>query len=166
MGRFTSVIARTWLAEQQYGWRFAPHIGTFSLPYVYAKTMLYAAGADELRSQERTHIYGLAEVMLCKPDGDLLYFIENFPKDSNSTNSASIGLSNAAVRAPSVSRILLYDTLRAAIADGDYDQMEKVHVHRVVRHLGIPDGVASKIEEVALKEMELGKRKAALLRRV
>lgn len=161
MGRFTSVIARSWLAEQQYGWRFAPNIGTSSSPYVYTKTMLYAAGADELCSQERRHIQGLVEVMLCEPDADLMHFIENYQGNNGPVSYAG---TNEAVRSPSVARILMYDTMRAAIADGDYDQKEKVCVHRVVKQLGIPDTLAQKIEELALREQELNCRKASLLK--
>lgn len=162
MSRFIPVIARTWLAQQIYGWRFAPNINTCDNPYVYVKAMLYTAGADDLQSKERAHIQGLLDVMLVDSDPDLMQFVEHFSCDE--TIDVKYFLGRTAM-SKILARVLLYDAVKAACSDGVYNQKERKHVHYVAKELGVPDERLRRIERISMREGVLATRKAELLRR-
>lgn len=162
MSLFVPVVARTWLATQFYGWRFAPNISTCDSPYVYVKAMLYTAGADDLQSKERAYIHGLVDVMLTEPDPELMQFVEHYACDDSVDVKYFLGRT---MMSTVLARVLIYDAVKAACSDGVYDTNERKHVHSVAREVGVPDERLKRIERIALREGVLATRKADLLRR-
>ena len=163
MGRFVQVIARTWLSQELYGHKYAPSIATYTSPYLYVKAMLYTASADVLDKVERRYIQGMIEVLLSDPDPEIIHFVEHFQiRDPELVGSSSF-LSNSMVTSRSMARVLVYDALRTATADGVYDPAEKVHVYRVSRQTGISDSVTAKLEDISVRELRLSQRKRELL---
>ena len=68
MPRFLGVLGRSFLVQNLYGSRYAPHIGTFSLPIVYIKAMLYSAAADQVNEPERQYVQGFLDVIFPTSD--------------------------------------------------------------------------------------------------
>lgn len=172
MGRFLQIIGNTFLVQQLYGSKYTPNIGRFFLPYVYVKAMLFAAGADELHPAERHYVQGLVETLLtgCDPQSienrlELTQFIEAVPKRQSKGENISSFLSGSTLASPVLSRVLLYDAIRSAAADGEFSAEEQDHVMRVSKQLGIPESVKMSIESICRREMELNARKERLLRR-
>lgn len=172
MGRFLQILGNTFLVEQLYGSKYSPHIGKFYLPYVYVKAMLYAAGADELATSERQYIQGLAEILLPVNDAqcietrlEVVQFIEAVPQGKSNENISSF-LSGSMLTSPVLSRVLIYDAVRAASADGVYSLQEQEHVHRVCKQLGISENVRMRIEAISEKENILADRKKKLFSRL
>jgi len=178
-GRFSNVLRTTFIAQFLYGTKFAPHIGTFPYPHVYVKAMLYSAGADGIEVQERAYIQGLIDVLFPVDDQqqsetkiELVHFVEvasSVPQDvewspSSSTATVASFLSGSMMTSPTLSRILLYDAVKAAVADGEYSPLEQEHVAKVSRQLGIPHLVTSRIETIATAETNFSARKEAMLR--
>jgi hypothetical protein len=170
MGRFLQVLGSGFLVQQLYGSRYAPHVGMFNMPHVYVKAMIYGAGADELTAPERQYVRGLVELLLSaieKYDDrmDLLQFIDALPsKQAACVDSVIEFLSGSLSASPSVSRVMLYDAIKAACADGEYDTREAVHVHHVAKQLGVAENVTVDLENIVLKEQELSRRKENLLK--
>lgn len=104
MGRFRQILGNTFLVQQLYGSKYAPHIGKFHIPYAYVKAMLFAASADDLAPPERRYIEGLVEILLPASDAqmienrvEIVLFIEAVPTSSNhnSQNHHSSGSSGS-----------------------------------------------------------------------
>lgn len=162
MASFLSVISRTFLANQLYGWKYAPHIGTFSEPYVYVKAMLFTAGADRLDHVERAYIQGLVENLFPESDSEISNFVEHFPATQSSLSVANF-LSGAIIGSPVFARILLYDSVRAAISDEEFSKNERASVFKVAKQLGVGEKTTHEIERLVLKEAEISDRKRSLL---
>jgi hypothetical protein len=166
--RFVPIIARTWLAQQTYGWRFAPCIDTVSAPFLYVKIIIFAVGAETLQTSERAHIRGLVEVMMEDPEPDLLNFVEHYtytlrpgstsPTFLTATSSSSLG-------SPTLARVLIYDAVSASCADDDYDSIERANVARVAHQFALPTDRVHQIERLVMREVEIRQRKSKLLRR-
>ena len=164
--RFIPTIARTWLTQQIYGWPFAPTIDNFDGPYTYAKALLFAAGGDEVAPSERQHVIGLVEVLMTSSNdedqADLLTLVQHWsssPGDS-ATNVISAAASSTE---PMVTRIMLYDAVNACCADDTYDPLEKANVAKVSTFFSVPRNRLRQIEELALREVALRKRKVDVL---
>lgn len=176
-GLFAPFVARTWLCHHLYGWKFAPNIASYDKPFGYVKSMLFTATADSLSSTERRYIQGLVEVLGVSSVNsahddvatytDLINFVEHAPRynDTSATTDSSPAafLSGAMSSSPVLSRVMLYDAVRAATADGIYDGKEQAHVQKVGKQLGIPRDVVRNIELLAKKEAVVAGRKRMLL---
>eukprot|EP00758_Cryptobia_borreli_P009059 Tbor_TRINITY_DN5442_c1_g20::TRINITY_DN5442_c1_g20_i1::g.25151::m.25151 len=93
---------------------------------------------------------------------------ENSPPLQDSSSSCAEVLppsfiSGSMLTSPVLSRVLLYDAVKAATADRNYTECERVHVYSIGKQLGIPESVTSRIETIAEREMILAVRKRALL---
>lgn len=169
MGRFLQILGKTFVVEHLYGSKYAPHIGKYYLPYVYVKAMLFAAGADELAHHERQYIQGLVEILLPSHDAqaienrlEIAQFIEAVSPGKSSENISSF-LSGSMLTSPVLSRVLVYDAICAASADGHYSLEERQHVLRVGKQLGISENVRMKMERICEGEHRTAARKATLL---
>ena len=82
MGRFLGAITRNWLAEEMYGWKFAPTAVSFDFPFLYVKCLLYisSAGPGAARRQ-RDYVAGMIHATSGGAvDTDLLQYIDNFDR--------------------------------------------------------------------------------------
>ena len=163
MKQFVQCIATGWLNRQLYGWKFAPSIANFDYPYIYLKAMLYIAGADTLDVHEKRQIQGHIEVLLPKMDSDIMTFVENYAANSPAPIAPSSFISGTMLTSPVLARVLLYDAVRAAFADGVYAPKERDHVYNVGKQLGIPDTITYKIETIAERELAVTRKKRRLL---
>lgn len=175
--RFSPYVARCWLCHLMYGWKFAPSIATFERPFGYVKAMLFAASADELSGPERRYVLGLVEVFVAgggimQQSGsyedpvninDLITFIEHAPAQRLKTEVRPQTFSTGAMRSPLLAKIMLYDAVRAATADGVYDALEQEHVGLVGKQLGVPKDTVGRIELLAKKEGIIAAHKRSLL---
>lgn len=171
MGRFLTILGHTFLTEHLYGSKYFPNLGKYFYPYIYVKAMIYAAGADDLSLQERQYIQGLVEILLPNSNAqtienrlEIVHFVE--AAVPNSAENISSFLSGSMMTSPILSRVLMYDVVRAASADGEYSKQEKEHVHRVCKQLGITENIRKSIEEVSDREQQVAARKRALLFRL
>jgi uncharacterized tellurite resistance protein B-like protein len=65
--------------------------------------------------------------------------------------------------AQSWARVALFDAIRAAAADHDYDDDEKRAIRRVAARLGIDDRIVTALEAVYLAEQELKQKRIGLV---
>jgi tellurite resistance protein len=65
--------------------------------------------------------------------------------------------------AQSWARVALFDAIRAAAADHDYDDDEKRAIRRVAARLGIDDRIVTAREAVYLAEQELKQKRIGLV---
>lgn len=170
MGRFLGVLGRSFLVQNLYGSRYAPHIGTFPLPHVYVKAMLYSAASDTINETERRYVQGFVDVVFpCAEQQqyenkmELVHFVESFRKNSADDVVNISFLSGSMMTNPVLARILLYDSIRTCAEDGVYSQPEQVSAARISKQLGIPEVITNKIEAIAQSEVALRERKMALL---
>ncbi len=186
MPRFLAVLGRSFLVQNLYGSRYAPHIGTFSLPFVYIKAMLYSASADNVNGAERQYVQGFIDVIF--PTGDqheyenkiaLQQLVHAYPTAGNSaqesptssppaakaakSESVSSFLSGSMLTNPVLARILLYDSIRTASEDGCYTHVEQENAAKISKQLGISEAVTNRIEAIVSAEVRLANRKKALL---
>lgn len=171
MGRFLKILGDTFLTEHLYGSKYFPNLGKYFSPYIYVKAMIYAAGADELSLKERQYIQGLVEILLPNNNAqaienrlEIVSFVE--ATVPNSEENISSFLSGSMMTSPVLSRVLIYDVVRAATADGEYSKQEREHVHRVCKQLGITENIRKAIEEVSEREQQVAARKRDLLFRM
>jgi hypothetical protein len=192
MSRFLNVLGKSFLVQNLYGSRYAPHIGTFALPVVYIKAMLYSASADQVNSAERKYVQGFIDVIF--PSGDqqeyenkiALQQIAHAYQTSTpsavpvATTSSQPGsavslakkpkaesvtsfLSGSMLTNPVLARILLYDSIRTAAEDGSYTHVEQENAAKISKQLGISEAVTNRIEAIAAAEVRLANRKRDLL---
>lgn len=138
--------------------------------------MLYSATADELSGAERRYVLGLVEVFMSGGGtiksgyyedpvniNDLINFIEHAPAQRIATEVTPSTFSTGTMQSPILAKIMLYDAVRAAAADGIYDTREQDHVHQVGKQLGVPHDVIDRIEVLATKEALIAMHKRCLL---
>jgi hypothetical protein len=163
--RFIPCISRSWLVEELYGWRHAPSIAACRVPYVYAKAMLYAAGAGPSKAQYRDYVTGMLSAHLAGGmDADLLQFVNHFDRASQISApefSAAVGVR----RLPTVNaRVIVYDAVSTAIADGALDGDAASDVTAVAKELGVTAKCARRIASLCEREATLlAKRRSLLL---
>lgn len=84
--RYVPVVGRAFLVEALYGSKYSPHIGTYEMPYLYVKSLLFCATGRGLAEPEGRHVHGLVEVLLpsnLSEDNltklELLQFVDSVP---------------------------------------------------------------------------------------
>jgi hypothetical protein len=171
MGRFLKILGDTFLTEHLYGSKYFPNLGKYYFPFIYVKAMIYTAGADELSLKERQYIQGLAEILLPNNNAqaienrlEIVSFVDT--AIPNSEEHISSFLSGSMMTSPVLSRVLIYDVVRAAAADGEYSKQERENVHRVCKQLGITENIRKAIEEVSEREQQIATQKRDLLFRL
>ena len=154
-----SVISRVWFAQQMYGWKYAPNITTYAFPYVYAKALLFAVSQNNLCTPERQHVTALVEVT--SDDRELRQFVENYQFEGNIKVASFI--SGSTLVSPALARVIVYEAVTAAAADGLYVDKEKDNVAQVAKQLGVPKAVVAHIEELCMRERKVTAKKKQLL---
>ncbi|KAK7194319.1 hypothetical protein NESM_000346900 [Novymonas esmeraldas] len=88
--RYTPVVGCAFLIETLYGSKYSANLGSYSMPYVYVKTILLCATGHGLELRKGRYIHGLIELLLpSKVSQDnltkleLLQFVDAIPMDHN-----------------------------------------------------------------------------------
>jgi hypothetical protein len=171
--RFIPTISRGWLMEEVYGWRQAPSIAACRVPYLYAKAMLFAAGAGSATTgtqRKREYVAGMLGAHFAgAADADLLQFVNYFDRtaqpDPPSFEAARTGLRKGVRRGlPGVNaRVIVYDAVRTATATGALSTSAAADVAAVASELGVSAIAAKRIATLCDREASLELRRRKLL---
>ena len=167
---FVRTMSRCWIAEEMYGWKFAPMMAKFEWPFFYAKCVLYVANSNSTtHAKHRRWVNGLVQTSFTgEADPSLVEFVTNFEKSShkppNFDDPLVFGEQARQCLTPLQCRIVLYDALRASsVFDGEYQHHEVADASHVAKEFGVQRSVLHKISVLCIQEYELAERKRKLL---
>ncbi|TMK52542.1 MAG: hypothetical protein E6G66_03790 [Actinobacteria bacterium] len=150
MDSIRNLIAR-WQFKQQ--WDFVEIPGSEEFD-AYAEAVFAAASGDgAIAPQERSWIIGYFASLGMPEEG--IARLKN--ADPTQMGPAIKRHLHAFLDSPAgpFNRGLVYDCIRAAGADADYDSEESVRVHEIADELGIPDAVTDQIEDICRAEKQM-----------
>jgi uncharacterized membrane protein YebE (DUF533 family) len=149
MDDIRDVIAR-WQFKQQWNFGTIPGSEEFG---TYATAVFAAASGDGvIAPQERAWIIGYF-ASLGMPDDGIAMFKSANPADLGPALKEHLGAFLQSPAGP-FNRGLVYDCIRAARADADYDAPESARVHEIGAELSIADTVTDEIEEICRLEQQ------------
>ena len=166
---FLTAISRCWIAQQLYGWEFAPTICKFEYPFFYAKCVLFISNANGTTHRvHRNWVNGLVQASFTgDTDPSLIEFIKTFERSKHeapSFNEVSIYEHARERLSPLHCRLVLYDALKASVwFDGEYDDSEALGATHVSKEFGVSRSVMHSLSVLCLQEYEISERKRKLL---
>lgn len=139
-----------WQFKQQWNFGTIPDAEEFG---TYSNSVFAAASGDGvIAPQERKWIIGYF-ASLGMPDDGIAMFKSADPTVLGPAIKEHLG---AFLRSPAgpFNRGLVYDCIRAARADADYNSTESARVHEIAAELSIADTVTDEIEEICRLEQQ------------
>uniref|UniRef100_A0A7S1QGU3 Uncharacterized protein n=1 Tax=Neobodo designis TaxID=312471 RepID=A0A7S1QGU3_NEODS len=148
--RFLGAISRAWLAEEVYGFRAAQSVAQCQMPFLYAKALLVAAGgrAGPVAGLLNAHFAGAV-------DTELMTFVSHF--DAQDIGAAA--LENSARIAPANARVVVYDALTAATANG----ASTLQASKIAAELGVEPATAEQLADICDREASIEARRRKML---
>ena len=119
----------------------------------YGKVLVAAAGADGLESHEWEVAAGIGKMM--GATDEQIEQLKGWDPKSESIDSL--------VSHMTPTRALIYDAIRVCGGDGVYSDREKAIVRRIAQDLKIDESVVNQLEEIAVQEYDLRRRKGELI---
>ena len=143
-----------WLFKEKYTF------GKFPSPEAYesyTKSILVCANGDgTLAPEERDWVVGLASAF--GASDSLVEELKSYKADEDIEKVMS--------RAPianALRRYLVYDTIMACSADGEYSDQERVTVTKMAAKLGISQDIVEQIEKICIEEFKLREKRLKLM---
>jgi hypothetical protein len=155
----TKNVGLLWLIKEKYGFQEAEIPAISPEDYdSYLKSILICANGDgTLAPEEREWVIGHAsaysasdslveELKFYKADEDIEKVMSRVPLATNGFK-----------------RHLVYDTIMACSADGEYSDQERVTVTKMVAKLGISQDIVQQIEKLCIEEIKLREKRLKLM---
>ena len=122
----------------------------------FSKAVLTIIGADgQVAPAERAHFLGLAHSV--GAPAQMVEFLKTYDPKNGKLEDCLEGFGN-----DNPARVMLYDAIQTARADGGYHPAEKAAVAKAARILGIDQTVVAQIEGLVEMEETLRKMRGAL----
>ena len=146
----TKNVGLLWLLKEKYTFRASAGSEDYES---YLKSILICANGDgTLAPEEREWVVGFASAY--SASDSLVEELKSYKADEDIEKVIS--------RAPianALRRYLVYDTIMACSADGEYNDQERVTVTKMGAKLGISQDIVEQIEKICIEEIKLrGKR--------
>jgi tellurite resistance protein len=150
-------LAVAWYYKEHFGFRKAPPLSDPEVVRNMARALVAVAGADDqLSAPERTWILGYLAAK-----GYPSEVLQEASHEGGEASETVSELMELGILAQS-GRILIYDAIRAASADG-YAPAERKAVHDIAAVLGIREQEVHAIEALVQDELALKERRIAVL---
>jgi hypothetical protein len=150
----TKNVGLLWLLKEKYAFQEAVGPEDYDS---YLKSILICANGDgTLAPEEREWVVGQASAY--SASDSLIEELKFYKADEDIEKVVS--------RAPLANvfkRYLVYDTIMACSADGEYSDQERVTVTKMAAKLGISQDIVQQIEKICIEEIKLREKRAKLM---
>jgi hypothetical protein len=155
----TKNVGLLWLLKEKYGFQEAVGSGIGPEDYdSYLKSILICANGDgTLAPEEREWVIGQASAY--SASDSLVEELKFYKADEDIEKVVS----RAPLATTSFKRNLVYDTIMACSADGEYSDQERVTVTKMAAKLGISQDIVQQIEKICIEEIKLREKRVKLM---